>query len=73
MIDKTIFFNLINLFVGSRGPTPPQQPNRKSPTLDQSTQVPSGSPEKPSQSQPRPDLRRPPPQRPQSTMALSEY
>lgn len=56
---------------GSRGPTPPQQPNRKSPTLDQSTQVPSGSPEKPSQSQPRPDLRRPPPQRPQSTSSYS--
>ncbi|CAC5377762.1 LSM14 [Mytilus coruscus] len=54
---------------GSRGPTPPQQPNRKSPTLDQSTQMPSGSPEKPlqsgQQSHNRTDFRRPPPQRPQ--------
>ncbi|XP_052060194.1 protein LSM14 homolog A-like isoform X1 [Mytilus californianus] len=54
---------------GSRGPTPPQQPNRKSPTLDQSTQMPSGSPEKQlqsgQQSHNRTDFRRPPPQRPQ--------
>ncbi|CAG2218696.1 LSM14 [Mytilus edulis] len=51
---------------GSRGPTPPQQPNRKSPTSDTGTQM---SPEKQlqssQQSHNRPDFRRPPPQRPQ--------
>jgi hypothetical protein len=48
-----------------RASTPPQQLNRKSPTLDQGTHVSSDSPEKQSLSQPRPDLRGPtPPQQP---------
>lgn len=57
---------------GSRGATPPTQPNRKSPTLDQGTQM---SPEKPvssgQHSQQRPDTRKPPPQRPQSSSSYS--